>query len=158
MSKTATLGLVKPTHGINEVEGQDPSGESNEAMNLDKIDVAIALVNTTLSGLGASVGPGSVPTYAADGAITQKLGTVTISKGSAAAMTLAAPTSGTDDGKHLTILSTTAFAHVVTGAAGFNGGANHTATFGAAVGNMLKLVAIGGVWYEEPSTGITLST
>jgi len=45
MSKTATLGLVKPTHGINVVEGNAPNGAPNEAANLDAIDAAIAALN-----------------------------------------------------------------------------------------------------------------
>lgn len=44
MSKTATLGLVKPTHGINLVEGMT-NGVPNEAANLDAIDAAIAALN-----------------------------------------------------------------------------------------------------------------
>lgn len=156
MTKTLNLGLVIPIHGINEVEG-NTAGVPNEAINLETIDTAIGTINTTLAGLGASVGPGSVPTYAASGAITQKLGTVSISAGSAAAMTLAAPTSGADDGKRLTIISLSAFAHTVVGAVGYSGTSNKTATFGAGVGNMLKLIALGGVWYQEPSIGITIS-
>jgi len=157
MTKTTNLGLVKPDFGENVVEGNTGTGEPNEAANLDSIDTAIGTINTTLAGLGASVGPGSVPTYAASGAITQKLGTVNITAGSAAAMTLAPPTSGADDGKRLTILSTTAFAHTVVGTVGYSGTSNKTATFAAAIGSMLKLVAIAGVWYQEPSTGITIS-
>ena len=42
-------------------------------------------------------------------------------------------------------------------AAGYSGTSNKTATFGATIGNMLNLVAIDGVWYELPSTGITIS-
>ncbi|MBZ5700256.1 MAG: hypothetical protein LAN84_00255 [Acidobacteriia bacterium] len=152
MSTTANLGLVKPTHGINVVEGETATGQPNEAANLDAIDLA-------LSGLGgaASASGVSVADYPASGAITQKAGVVTLSAASAEAMTLAAPTAGADDGKHLAIVSKTAFAHTVVGAVGYSGGTNKTATFGAAAGNMLLLIALGGVWYQLPSTGITLS-
>lgn len=44
MSKTATLGLVKPMHGENIVEGE-VAGVPNEAANLDAIDAAIAALN-----------------------------------------------------------------------------------------------------------------
>ncbi len=50
MSKTATLGLVKPTHGINLVEGET-AGVPDEAVNLDAIDAAIAALNGTNQGV-----------------------------------------------------------------------------------------------------------
>lgn len=95
-----------------------------------------------------------------DGAVTIKHGKAFITKGSAGAFTLAAPTATTDDGKRLNIYSTTAFAHTVTQTTpGFNGGggASDLATFGAAKGNNLKLVAYQGAWYVDGSVGITLS-
>jgi hypothetical protein len=96
----------------------------------------------------------------ADGAINLKHGDVFITKGSAAALTLANPVAGTDDGKILRIVSTTAFAHTVSNAAGagFNGGgaASDVATFGAAKGNVLTVKAYQGVWYVTGSIGITL--
>ncbi len=102
---------------------------------------------------------------AADGAITVKGGTVFITKGSAAVLTLAPPVageqiSGGDDGKLLEIVSTTAFAHTVTCAtAGFNdlGAAGDVATFGAAKGNGLTLRAYNGDWWVVGSIGITLA-
>lgn len=97
----------------------------------------------------------------ADGAVSIKDGTVFITKGSAAALTLADPTNVTDDGKRLTILSTTAFAHTVSNAAGsgFNQGgtASDVATFGAARGNNLTVRAYGGKWFVESSVGVTLA-
>jgi hypothetical protein len=86
----------------------------------------------------------------ADGAITIKSGTVLITKGSAAAITLAAPTATTDDGKRLRVVSTTAFAHTVTQTTpGFNNGstASDVGTFGTAVGNSFECEAYQGVWY-----------
>lgn len=55
MSKTTNLGLVKPGHGTNVVEGNDPSGESNEAKNLDAIDAAIKALQD--AGGGGAGGP-----------------------------------------------------------------------------------------------------
>lgn len=149
---TGALGLVKPDADTNVVAGNTALGEANQAFNEDLIDTAI-------SGLGgaASASGVNVANYAASGAITQKSGIVTLSAASAEAMTLAAPTAGADDGKRLCIVSLTAFAHTVVGAAGYSGTANKTATFGATIGNMLRLIALGGVWYQEPSTGITIS-
>jgi hypothetical protein len=96
----------------------------------------------------------------ADGAIPVRGGVVVITKGSAAALTLAAPVAGdTDDGKVLQIVSTTAFAHTVTNSSpGFNsnGASSDVATFGAAKGNTLTLMAYGGAWYVVGSVGVTL--
>src|SRR5262249_35010786 len=68
----------------------------------------------------------SLQVISGDGAITILEGTVVLSKGTAAAITLAAPTAGAqsaggDDGKVLRVVSTTAAAHVITsGTDGFN--------------------------------------
>jgi hypothetical protein len=101
----------------------------------------------------------------ADGAITVKGGVVFITKGSAAALTLAAPTAGDpgaggDDGKELIIVSTTAFAHTVTVAtAGFNdlGAAGDVCTFTAAKGNGIRLIAYGGDWWVVGNINGTLA-
>lgn len=95
-----------------------------------------------------------------DGAIGVKSGHVAITKGSAAALTLAAPVAGDDDGMRLTIVSETAFAHTVTQTTpGFNGGstASDVATFGAAAGNALELVARNGTWWTVQAKGVTLA-
>src|SRR4051812_5164046 len=101
---------------------------------------------------------------AADGAITAKTGTVMITKGSIAALTLAAPIAGNrdaggDDGKELCIQSTTAFAHVITsGVRGFNAkGSSGTATFAAAKGNGIYLVAWNGDWWVTSNVGVTVA-
>lgn len=100
---------------------------------------------------------------AADGAISipdRGSKTVFITKGTAAAMTLAAPTSTTHDGVKITIVSTTAAAHTVTVAtAGFNdlGVAGDTGTFGAAKGNGLTVVAYQGDWYVTSNINVTFA-
>lgn len=98
----------------------------------------------------------------ADGAITVKSGLVQISKASAIAATLAAPTAGSisaggDDGKVLTIVCTTAFAHVVTTPANKINGNKLTNTFSGTLPNVCELIAVGGVWYSGYNTGGTLS-
>lgn len=56
------------------------------------------------------------------------------------------PSAGGDDGKILTIVSTTAQAHTVTTpAAGING-VSTTLTFQAAIGNAIQLMANNGTW------------
>lgn len=139
MKTTGILGLSKPLYGT----------EPQIAADLDLLDAIIT-------------GPRTLTNYAANAAITQKEGTVTISKGSAAAMTLADPVAGAqaggDDGKILRIVSKTAFAHVITITGGLQGGALNTSTFAGAVGSTLELEAIAGKWYTRPSVGSTLST
>ncbi len=88
----------------------------------------------------------SVEVKSANGAIASKSGVVVITKGSAAALTLAAPTAGDDDGGVLRIIAGTAFAHTVTFAAGPNGGSSHVVTFGR-VGDQITAVAYNGAWY-----------
>jgi len=99
----------------------------------------------------------------ADGAIAITEGYVFITKGSAAALTLAArvaglPSAGGDDGRRLVINSTTAFAHTVTTRSNGINGNKHVATFGGAVTDSLELVAYNGKWRTVGTpSGITLS-
>lgn len=92
-----------------------------------------------------------------DGAITIQNAYVVLSKGSAAAITLAAPTSGTHDGIVIEVISLTAFAHVITsGVDGFNAkGSSGTLTFGGAVGDSVRLRANGGHWYVVGKVNVT---
>ena len=92
-----------------------------------------------------------VQVASANGAITIKDGFVMLTKAGVAAMTLAAPTAGTDDGKELTIIATTGNAHTVTIAGGLNGaGASaDVGTFGGAVGDRFSIVAYNGAWYAS---------
>lgn len=95
---------------------------------------------------------------AADGAIPPHDGhTYVVTKGSAAALTLAAPTAGTDDGLIIKITSATAFAHVLTATSLLNTGAAgvSVATFAAHAGAGLILMAYNGLWNVMSSVGIT---
>lgn len=116
-----------------------------------------AAANPTATGkvrLGAT-GDENIPqtfpvvTLAVDGAIPIANSIVTLTKGSAAAMTLAAPTAA-QAGTRIVIRAGTAFAHVVTATGlledGVTGGAKNTATFGAFVGSSIELIAIGLKW------------
>lgn len=71
-----------------------------------------------------------------------------LNKGSAAALTLAAPTTVTDDGLVITITSNTAFAHVLTATGLLQVGTVKTdvATFPAFAGGSLTLMAYGAKW------------
>jgi hypothetical protein len=97
----------------------------------------------------------------ADGAVVIKEGIAHITKGSACAMTLAAPNpgpanAGGDDGKILWVFAATAFAHTLTISGGLRGagaGAD-VGTFGLAVANGIGLYAYNGAWYDLPGTNV----
>lgn len=95
-----------------------------------------------------------------DGAITAtKSCTVILTKGTAAAITLAAPSTAMN-GVRLTILSLTAAAHTVTQTTpGFNDASTtgDVATYGAAKGNSMRIIAYNGIWYALSLTGVTLA-
>ncbi len=99
----------------------------------------------------------------ADGAIetilANKQGCVHITKGSAIALTLAAPVAGDDDGKCIYVVAETAFAHVITsGVDGFNAkGSSGTVTWTAAKGNGIWLYARNGHWWASPASGVTIA-
>ena len=125
-------------------------------------DVAVAR-NADANALDAALGDTS---YSAAGAILQKEGIVAITGSSALAMTLALPTAGLpsaggDDGRELTILSTTAHAHTVTTPSnGIYDGTSTTKdtyTFAAQKGGSITLVAQGGIWIMTSSVAGALS-
>lgn len=88
--------------------------------------------------------------------ITQKKATVLLTKGSAGAWTLAAPTAGDDDGSVLTIIAGTAFAHTVTTPLNIVNGGKHLVTY-AAVGDSVVLEAYNGVWLTRGVGGAVVS-
>lgn len=94
---------------------------------------------------------------AASGAIGLKLGTLYITKAGVAALTLAAPVVGTDDGKVLYIVDTTGHAHTVTSPADGINGVDDTLTFNGTKGSGCVLEAIQGVWYTRGLQGVALS-
>lgn len=106
--------------------------------------------SSTSPGAGAEV-------FSADGAVTIKKGMGMISKGTAAAMTLAAPTAGTDDGIELTLISTTAAAHTITTPASGINKALHICTFAANIASAVTLRAYNGSWYMQSGVGATIS-
>lgn len=100
-----------------------------------------------------------VQVASADGAVTIRNGIVAITKATAAALTLAAPTAGTDDGKILYIDSHTAAAHTLTITGGLRGagaGAD-VGTFGGAIGDGIALYAYNGAWYPVPGTNTNVT-
>jgi hypothetical protein len=94
-----------------------------------------------------------------DGAITISPGIIALTKGTAAAITIAAPTAVTHDGYLIWVYTETAAAHVITCATvGFNlKGSSGTVTFTAAIGNAVLLCARNGNWIALTKTGVTLA-
>jgi hypothetical protein len=101
-------------------------------------------------------------TLGADGAIPQPLGPVVynINKGSAAALTLAAP-SASLNGTRVVITSQTAFAHVITAttllADAVTGSPHTTATFAAFKGASITLYAENGLWNVTSAVGVVVT-
>ncbi len=117
--------------------------------------------NPLTGALEASTSPqATVTNYTADGAITIQSGVSTIAKTSAAAMTVAAPSS--QDGTRMTIISNTDFAHVITftGSTLLDGttGANLTVTMTAFKGSAITVIAVGTKWLLESSSNVTSIT
>ena len=96
----------------------------------------------------------------ANGAILPHVAaTYVITKAGVAAMTLAAPTTVTDDGLVLVITSSTANAHTVTATGLFADGAGHVnlATFAANAGASMTIMAYGAKWLIISLNGVTMS-
>lgn len=131
---------------------------------VDTISEVTAAAGVTIDGAlikdGATSAMSIVTNISGDGAITIAAGIVTMSKGSAAAITLAAP-SAAQEGTVITITSRSAYAHVVTATSlvedGITGGAKTTCTFGAFVGASLTLVAINLKWHVVSKNVCTIT-
>lgn len=102
----------------------------------------------------------TVTTYA-NGAIDIGVRLVKLNHTSAGALTLAAPTSGTHDGRIIVITSVTDFAHVITATGlflnGIVGGAKNTATFAAFAGASITLLAMTGKWHVVSSNAVVVA-
>ena len=104
----------------------------------------------------------------ADGAIdiTRKNfpDTVVVTKGTAAALTLAAPTAGAPekgghDGMRIYFVDVAGAAHTLTVTGGFNGAGttSDVGTFGGAKGDHVTLEAYNGAWYVVDNLNVTLA-
>lgn len=103
---------------------------------------------------------GTQTEISADGAIAVMSGTVVITKGSAGAYTLAAPTAA-QAGTRIRIISATAYAHVITATNliddGVTGGAKDTATFAAFAGAAIELEAVNLKWAVVSKNVVTIA-
>lgn len=127
--------------------------------------VAEAQAAATAAG-GASVVSGGNVTAPAATALTTNgaipphtTASYLITKAGVLADTLAAPTSGTDDGVTISVTSGTAFAHTITATGLLNTGsaAVNLATFAAFAGANVVLRALTGKWNVISSVGVTFS-
>lgn len=121
-----------------------------------------ALTNASLACLGNILGL-NLQLLAASGAISPHLNAnYMITKSSAlAALTLAAPTAGVDDGTLITVTSSTAEAHTITATSlletGGSGVPYTTATFAAHAGASVTLMAYNGFWFVLFAQNVTFS-
>lgn len=122
----------------------------------------LTMTGTVLAAAGGAaqftLGPGVA--QAGDGALNPDLDqTYVITKGSAAALTLAAPINPGSNGKTITVTSNTAFAHTITTATLLDTGTALTTSvvFAAFAGASVTLMAWAGRWKIISSNAITLT-
>lgn len=93
-----------------------------------------------------------------DGAVAPDASFSVLTKATAGAYTLAAPTA---EGQRLVITSGSAAAHVVTAtgllADGVTGGYKNTATFAAFIGATIMLIGFGGKWHTVSLKAVTVA-
>jgi hypothetical protein len=133
---------------------QIPLTQTGNAFQIEKPE------GTIIYAIGPN-GAAKVPVaITASGAVPVRPGTdYIITNAGVTALTLAAPTPGTDDGVMISIISATAFAHTLTATGLLQTGsaAVNVATFAAFAGAGLTLKAFNGKWLVTASVGITFS-
>ena len=73
------------------------------------------------------------------------------------AMTLATPTAGTDDGKHILVVDSGGHAHTITTSSNKIIPSHHLVTFGGTAGAFVEFISFGGFWYPLANSGVTIS-
>lgn len=124
------------------------------------IDAAAAPSGTSIWNTSEGGGYDALIPIAASGAVDPHVSArYVITKAGIAALTLAAPTVGIDDGLTIVITSGTAYAHTLTATGLLNTGSVdvNEATFAAYAGAGLTLIAYDGKWNVQSSIGITFS-
>jgi hypothetical protein len=133
---------------------QVPIGQTANCFQISKPD------GTVIYSIDANGGATkALAVLAASGAIPVVAASYVITKAGVAALTLAAPIAGTQDGLTISVVSATNFAHTITATGLLNTGtaAVNVATFAAFAGAGLTLKAYQGEWLVTASVGITFS-
>ncbi len=137
---------------VSAVVNANLEGIAMEAASVDGDVIEVMSLNAPVANV--------VTAYSANGALAVAGGTDVITKTSAAAMTLAAPTAA-QDGLIKRVVSSTAFAHTITATGliddGVTGGSKTTATFAAFAGASIELVAYNGKWNVLSKNVVTVS-
>ena len=123
-------------------------------------DVDINYITSALNAVINAINQIPITAITASGAIAPSTpNEYVITKAGVAAMTLAAPVVGTDDGKQIEVSSNTAFAHTITATGLLQTGpaSVNVATFAAFAGATLTLMAYGGKWMVLNSNAVTFS-
>lgn len=137
----ATQGVIGST-GINTLTFVD-TGLTADATTAPTVNTTGGMINvpTILSGSTDAIPSGGI---------------YLITTAGVDAITLGAP--GTlDDGITVDIVDEGGHAHTVTTGTNAFIGSHHIATFAGTLGNVLRLVSKGGIWYDRGSAGITYS-
>lgn len=146
--------LVKGAGADIGLDIQVPIAQTANCLQITKPD------GTVIYAIGPN-GAAKIPVQiAVSGAIPVRPGAdYVITDAGIAALTLAAPTAGSDDGVTISIISSTAFAHTLTATGLLQTGSAsvNVATFAAFAGAGLTLKAFGGKWLVTASVGITFS-
>lgn len=143
---------------LNKYFADGPAGQTNPLVTESG---AQTLTSKTLTSptINGAQGTENLLTYTGDGAITLTSQVALLTKGSAAAMTVAAPgTAGI--GARITIVSGSNFAHVITFTGGTLGdgttGLNTTVTMTAFIGSSLTVIANTATqWVVESQNNLT---
>lgn len=103
----------------------------------------------------------STTVYPVAVALTVQPGLAVLTKATAGAYTIPAPSNPGDNGMQMTIVSATAAAHTVTGVAlladGATGAPHSTATYNAYKGAALRIEAYGGLWNVIGTSNVTVA-
>lgn len=117
-------------------------------------------INTPTIVGGTSSSVRAITTITGDATATIATGVVALTKGSAAAIILAAPSSG-QAGTEMTFVAGSVFAHVITATGliddGVTGGSKNTATLGAFIGACVTFVAYNLKWVVKSKTVCTIA-
>lgn len=143
---------------LNKYFADGPAGQTNPFVTESGTQTLTGktLTSPTINGAG---GTENLLTYTGDGAITLTSQVALLTKGSAAAMTVAAPgTAGI--GARITIVSGSNFAHVITFTGGTLGdgttGLNTTVTMTAFIGSSITVIANTATqWVVESQNNLT---